>query len=409
MATLVERSRMFMHRITLRNILSFGPDAQELELGPLNVFIGPNGSGKSNLVDAVGLLQAASTDVAKRIRESGGVGDWIWRGEPKATSARVEVVTANAAGPQSLRYRFEFAEQGQAFLIVHERLADEEPATDKEPWVWFDADSRHATIHRPVTDSDDTEPVFNTRARDSESTAFDLSGQQSVFALLKDPTNHPEITRLGEAFSRIRLYRDLHVGREAPVRFPQKPDFPNDVLTEDGRNLALVLNRLNRSPDVKRRFLEALRNLYAGLSDFHVNIEYGTVQVFIQEGNFSIPATRLSDGTLRYLCLLGVLCDPSPPPLVCIEEPELGLHPDILPDLAGLLRDASERCQLIVTTHSDTLVDALTETPESVVVCEKHDGQTRMKRLNGDDLSEWLKRYRLGELWASGGIGGNRW
>ena len=140
-----------------------------------------------------------------------------------------------------------------------------------------------------------------------------------------------------------------------------------------------------------------------------MNIEYGTVQVFIQEGNVAIPATRLSDGTLRYLCLLAVLCDPDPPPLVCIEEPELGLHPDILPDLAGLLRDTSERCQLIVTTHSDTLVDALTETPESVVVCEKHDAQTRMRRLNGDDLSEWLKRYRLGEFWASGGIGGNRW
>ena len=400
---------MLMHRITLRNILSFGPDAQELELGPLNVFIGPNGSGKSNLVDAIGLLQAASTDVAKRIRESGGVGDWIWRGEPKAQSARVEVVTLNPNAPRLLRYRFEFAEQGQAFLIAHERLADEEPTTGKEPWVWFDADSRRATIHRPVTDADDTEPVFNMRASDTESTAFDLPGRQSVFTLLKDPTNHPEITRLGEAFSRIRLYRDLHVGRESPVRFPQKPDFPNDVLTEDGRNLALVLNRLNRSPDVKKRFLEALRNLYAGLSDFHVNIEYGTVQVFIQEGNVSIPATRLSDGTLRYLCLLAVLCDPEPPPLVCIEEPELGLHPDILPDLAALLRDASERCQLIVTTHSDTLVDALTETPESVVVCEKHDARTRMKRLNGDDLSEWLKRYRLGEFWASGGIGGNRW
>ena len=389
---------MFMHRIALRNILSFGPDAQELALEPLNVFVGPNGSGKSNLIDAIGLLQAASTDLAKRIRESGGVNDWIWRGEPKAESAHVEVVTPNPTAPRLLRYRFEFAEQGQAFLIKHERLADEEPMTGKEPWVWFDADSRRTTIHRPVTGVSDT-----------ESTEFNLPGHQSVFTLLKDPVNQPEITRLGETFSRIRLYRDLHVGREAPVRFPQKPDFPNDVLTEDGRNLALVLNRLDRSPDVKRRFLEALRNLYAGLSDFHVNIEYGTVQVFIQEGNVSIPATRLSDGTLRYLCLLAVLCDPDPPPLVCIEEPELGLHPDILPDLAGLLRDASERCQLIVTTHSDTLVDALTETPESVVICEKHDGRTRMKRLNRDDLAEWLKRYRLGEFWASGGIGGNRW
>ena len=145
---------MFLHRITLRNILSFGPDAPELALGPLNVFIGPNGSGKSNLIDAIGLLQAASTDVAKRIRESGGVGDWIWRGEPKATSARVEVVTANAAGPRLLRYRIEFAEQGQAFLIVHERLADEE-TDDRQRAV--------GVVRRRFTTRHDTSPCDGRR------------------------------------------------------------------------------------------------------------------------------------------------------------------------------------------------------------------------------------------------------
>ena len=133
------------------------------------------------------------------------------------------------------------------------------------------------------------------------------------------------------------------------------------------------------------------------------------MQVFFTEGDFSIPATRLSDGTLRYLCLLAILCDPEPPPLICIEEPELGLHPDVLPALADLLRECSTRTQLIVTTHSDILIDAMSETPESVVVCSKPDGQTIMKRLNADDLAEWLKKYRLGELWMKGEIGGTRW
>ena len=73
------------------------------------------------------------------------------------------------------------------------------------------------------------------------------------------------------------------------------------------------------------------------------------------------------------------------------------------------MREASERCQLIVTTHSDTLVDALTDTPESVVVCEKVQGQTRMKRLDKEELSHWLDKYRLGDLWTSGELGGNRW
>jgi predicted ATPase len=87
----------------------------------------------------------------------------------------------------------------------------------------------------------------------------------------------------------------------------------------------------------------------------------------------------------------------------------MGLHPDLLPPLARLLQEASERMQLIVTTHSDVLVDALTDTPESVIVCEKHEGSTTMRRLNKEGLSAWLEKYSLGQLWRSGEIGGNRW
>lgn len=101
--------------------------------------------------------------------------------------------------------------------------------------------------------------------------------------------------------------------------------------------------------------------------------------------------------------------DPEPPPLIAIEEPELGLHPDIQGQLANLLLEASERTQLVVTTHSDILVDALTESPETIVVCEKNDGCTRLERLDSEKLKPWLAKYRLGELWTGGEIGGTRW
>jgi predicted ATPase len=170
-----------------------------------------------------------------------------------------------------------------------------------------------------------------------------------------------------------------------------------------------VLNRLRRDPTVKARVLQALRKLYDGIEDYDVQIEGGTVQVFFQERGITVPATRLSDGTLRYLCLLAILCHPNPPPLVCIEEPELGLHPDIIPTIAELLREASSRCQLIVTTHSDILVDAMTDTPEVLLVCEKREGATHLQRLSRTDVQVWLDRYRLGELWTKGEIGGTRW
>ena len=157
------------------------------------------------------------------------------------------------------------------------------------------------------------------------------------------------------------------------------------------------------------QILDGLKDLYEGVTDFEPIVEGGTVQVFFSEGDFSVPATRLSDGTLRYLCLLAILCDPAPPPLICIEDPELGLHPDILPKLADLLIQAAQRTQLIITTHSDILVDAMTDRPESVVVCEKHQGMTELRRLNKMELTPWLEKYRLGQLWTRGQLGGTRW
>jgi predicted ATPase len=74
-----------------------------------------------------------------------------------------------------------------------------------------------------------------------------------------------------------------------------------------------------------------------------------------------------------------------------------------------LLAAAAQRTQLIVTTHSDILVDALTERPDALVICEKHDGRTALRRLAQEEVQPWLEKYRLGPLWTSGQLGGTRW
>ena len=108
---------MLIRSIKLKNLLSFGPDAQELELKPLNVLIGPNGSGKSNLIEAVSLLQAAPQDLTATIREGGGVHDWIWQGDSGTWSAQVEVILDYPAGSQSLRHSLGFTEREQTVRI----------------------------------------------------------------------------------------------------------------------------------------------------------------------------------------------------------------------------------------------------------------------------------------------------
>ena len=406
---------MLIRRIRQTNLLSFGPDSGGLKLKRLNVLIGPNGSGKSNLLEGIDILRSAPRDLVAPIREGGGIHDWIWRGKPEGTdTARIEAIVENPQGPQALRYRLGFVERGQRFELIEERIENEQSYEGHAgPYIYYDQKGGRAFLtYKDETGVGPTVkekyPHVRLRLGRYDLRPEEIKPDQSILSQRKDP-DLPELTYLGEALSRIRIYREWSLGRDSPLRLPQKADLPNDFLQEDGKNLALVLNRFQGKPVVKRRLLDALSKFYEGITDFHVKIEGSTVQLFLEEGDVVIPATRLSDGTLRYLCLLAVLCHPEPPPLICIEEPELGLHPDILPTVSKLLLEASERSQLIVTTHSDMLVDALTNEWWSIVVCEKRDGQTVMRRLDEEKMAAWLKKYRLGELWSSGEIGGNPW
>jgi predicted ATPase len=390
----------FIQRFELNNLLSFGPKGIELDLLPLNVLIGPNGSGKSNFIEAIALMRAAPRDYREVVRRGGGVREWLWKGTPDESS-HVAWEVANSVETLPLRHALAFQAVGQNFGLVQESVQSSQNNDRQESLEVF---YHYAWGQHMIRVQAGSGAIY--RNMDPSSLDLDLS----ILAQRRDPDNYPELAGLASSYERIRIYREWTFGRKAIFREPQKADLPNDVLAEDFANLGLFLNRLKtRHPAAARAILEGLSDLYDGLTEFNVLIEGGTVQVFFTEGEFVIPATRLSDGTLRYLCLLAILCDPNPPPLVCIEEPELGLHPDVLPKLADHLLAASRRTQLIITTHSDVLVDAMSDQPESVVVCEKHHGSTSMTRLAADELEAWLKKYRLGELWIRGELGGTRW
>lgn len=221
---------------------------------------------------------------------------------------------------------------------------------------------------------------------------------------------YPELTVLAELFGGIRLFQEWNFGRGAPSRRPQPTDLPNDFLSPDASNLGLILHDLGQTSASRDELIGYLRRFYDRARHISTKIQGGTLQLYIEEeGGCLTPATRLSDGTLRYLCLLAILLHPNPPPVIGIEEPELGLHPDILPTIAELLRKASERTQLFVTTHSDALVSALSDTPECILVCEITPDGTTIERLGSEHLREWLEKYSLGEIWRMGEIGGNRW
>jgi predicted ATPase len=400
-------SKRFLRTIRIRNLLSFGPDTPDLELLGLNVLIGPNGSGKSNLIDAIGLLQAAPSNLLDAIQAGGGIAEWLWKGSERTPTAEIDGTIFNPHGKMPLRHRLALSMVGQRAELVDEAIENEGPTpqSGRDDVFFYYRYQRGRPVLNVKADLDS-----DGRAR-RELRREDLAIDQSVLSQRKDPDQYPELTYLGREYAKVRLFREWNLGRNSQPRKPQPADLVSDFLREDAANAGLVLNDLEHRPNLRGVLVEKLKDADGSIEDFSTKVLGGTIQLFLHYSGlkYPVPATRLSDGTMRYLCLLAVLCHPSPPPLVCLEEPELGLHPDLLPGLADLLIDASHRTQLIVTTHSDTLVDGLSKAPEAIVVCEKERSCTKMERRTRAELATWLNDYGLGQLWRRGEIGGNRW
>ncbi len=393
---------MMFSRVKATGLLSFGPTGLDLPLEKLNVLIGPNGSGKSNLLEVLNLVRVMPTNLPAPVKEMGGIKEWLWKPggllKGAATEAKIEVIADYPQSKTPIRHVLAMTDHGGRFEVVDENIENEKPLPGHADAYFFYRFQRGR-------------PALNEKAgkgKGRELKRESVNPEQSILAQVRDPERYPELAWLQRQYEQIRLFRNWWFGPNAPLRREQSTHGRSDFLVDGGENLALVLSKI--LPYVKQEFLASLEQLYGGIRDVHLPIEGGNVLLFLEEGGGrQIAATRLSDGTLRYLCLLAILLHPDPPPLVAIEEPELGLHPDVIHHLADLLVRASERTQLIVTSHSRILIDALSDHPSSVIVCSNENGESTFERLDAGALEVWLEKYSLGELWSSGELGGNRW
>lgn len=402
--------------LTLQNILSYGSDPVQLDLEPLNVLIGTNGSGKSNFLEVLRLLQATPSDLTQPITRGGGIGEWIWKGQRQRPCASIKIEVIDG-GNFLMRL-----DHTLNFNVFEERLKLDAEVIHITSFVsgksynaydytngnaLINARNPVARLNEPHSARIDIDDNYTQRRIDAQQLKMD----QSILAQRSDPDVYPAITYLADLYDGIYHYAEFSFGRDTAARRPQNADLDPTYLYEDASNLALVLNDLQNQPAVMRKIIDRLKVFNPRVENIITRVAYGTVQIYIQETGLeqTIPATRLSDGTLRYLCLLVILCHPTPPPIICIEEPELGMHPDVIRAIAEMLIEASQRTQLIVTTHSDLLVSALSEVPEAIVVCEHVGDSSTLRRLNAEKMKVWLERYSLGELWLKGEIGGTLW
>ncbi len=399
-----------LNSLQLKGFLSFSPESEPVALTNLNVLIGPNGVGKSNFIEAIELLHATPADFSGVIRLGGTPSDWIWHGGKGATAARIESLLAPVNKTPELRYALEFTDSAGRLEIADEVLEEamkaDRSAKDVRFYYRFQRGHPAINVNETVVSSEGFRLPYKQRKLKRES----IDPQQSILSQRKDPDQYPELTATAKRFDGIQVFREWSFGRSAALRAPQPTNLPTAALLPQLVNLGLVLNDL-QNRDEWTRFNDLLSKFLPRFKRLSTKISAGSVQVLLHEDGLSVPvpATRLSDGTLRFLALLAILLNPRSATLICIEEPELGLHPDAMSLLADLLTEAAEKTQLIVTTHSDVLVSALTEQADSVLVCDYLENGTELRRLESAKLKHWLEKYRLGEVWRLGKLGGNLW
>lgn len=368
--------------------------------GRLNVMIGPNAAGKSNLLKALECLVASAQGrLGRYVQREGGMGAVAWEGT--ASELKFHLITTEEPTPGR--------PAAEGYLLRLVRLGASSGYTIDEERLYL--------RHGEDPPSSCVNHFLRTRA-----SAVEFGGSPRKRHKLREPMQEDEsllsayvgpfATRTEPVSFRSWLaswtiYSDFLTHPEAPVRRPAVAR-QETRLDRSGENLVTVLHTLYGGRDFKRELDLAMR---AGFGDDYEELVFAPdadqrVQLRIRwrGSKRDQGASELSDGTLRFLFLVAALANPDPPPFIAIDEPELGLHPSMLPVVAELAWTASHRTQVLLTTHSAELLDGFREyePPPVVTVVGREEGATRLRRIEGETLAEWLRAYTLGGLFRSG-------
>ena len=371
--------------------------------GDLNVLIGPNGTGKSNLLRMLELISvSAQGRLGKYIQNLGGMEPLVWDGSAESISFCIKaspVDKSRSVERDSLTYKVEMARLGKSstYRIGYELLANYYKAEVGQEVGPLKLLERQALNAR----------VFDENERALVASEESISEEETLLSLASGPfTANRHIPPYQAQLASWSVYHDLHVNRDAPIRQAAVTRTEKRV-DPDGQNLVPVLHTLYTGDrDFKKDIDSAMRAAFGEDYDELVFAPAADQRIQLRVRWKSLrreqSAADLSDGTLRFLFLLTVLASPMLAPVIAIDEPETGLHPSMLPIVAEYAVDASQRAQVILTTHSPQFLDAFGDTTPRTTVTLWSEGETRLKSLDGDALKEWLREYSLGSLFLSG-------
>lgn len=239
---------------------------------------------------------------------------------------------------------------------------------------------------------------------ENERCTFDLPiarEESRLIARLNGQPDRQTFAPMVATLEGCRVYHFSDTSETAEIKLPV-PLNDNRFLRSDASNLAPFLRVLNQTDATRyARIRETIQIAAPFFDDFILepmpeNSNLMRLEWRQRESDYPFLAHHLSDGTLRFMALAVLLLQPTPPPVTIIDEPELGLHPVAIELLAGLLREAADHTQLLVSTQSPALINHFE--PHEVIVVDRIDGASRFNRLESGPLQEWLEDYALGDL-----------
>lgn len=362
-----DNSKHRLSYLTLKGFKSF-KDTGRLDIGyGLNVLIGANGSGKSNFI---GFFEMLSHMMDKNL----GLQKYV---ASKANRAESFLFRGSAVTPQ-FEAKLEFALNTFEFAL----------AASEDGSLYF-------TKEVAVLDG-----ISGKR-----STYQQGSGHQES-NLLKTATYAGEKFTVG-TIQKWRVYHFHNTSPKAPMMLPTNA-VGSTRLSGDAANIADFLHHMReKNRPYYDRIVSHIRQVAPFFGDFVLEPDTNEQirLLWKEQGQDTVYfPSQFSDGTIRFACLATLLLQPDPPATLIIDEPELGLHPQAIMVLAGMLRLAEQKCQIIVSTQSSALVDYLEI--EELLVVDRKDGASVIKRPDEEEYRAWLKEYSLSDIWNKNLLGG---
>lgn len=340
--------------------------SMELELGPVNVFIGSNGSGKTNFISFFKMLHAIFNTQFQRFVIEEKADNLLYFGRKKTENLYGKLIFTSD-GKNNNGYWFKLAQNHEGGLFIEQENSGFNVIRDDDYHGYYGSS-------------------FLEESKIPNSNAFRNR-------YLRDYLTNLQIYHFHDTSVTSMLRKECDIN-------------DNNFLKTDGRNLSAFLYFIKQEhPNKYKRFEKIIQSVAPYIDHFILEpgrlnkneIELRWVEKGDLESNFS--AYQFSDGTLRFIALATVLLQPEPPQVIIIDEPELGLHPQAIAKLAGLIEAASTKTQIIISTQSVNLVDCFK--PEEVVTVDRSsaENQSIFKRLDTETLKIWLEEHSLGELW----------